>query len=330
MLMPPSLSLSPLLLTLALSAPAGAWGQPPGRPPVADETSAIPVLRRPAPAATDLDRALAGRDYERAALLLAEAIARQPASRPLLLQIASVFMLDRKPLNAAVALKKAEALGPLDSRERLQLVMAYIAMRRDDWARPELERLVQDEPANVIHPYWLARLDYNAGQYATAIARLQEVVTRKPAFARAHDNLGLCYEALNQPDQAILHYKEAVRLTRLDDPPSAWPALNLAVLLRTRGDLAEAEGLLHEALRHDPDLPQAHYQLGALLEQSGRLDAAVLSLRRATAADPTYAEPYYVLSRIARRQGHTAEADAALQTFQRLRVPQPGQRTPPP
>ena len=54
---------------------------------------------------SELDRALAAQDYERAAHLLADAIERQPKSRELLLQIASVFMMDRKPLNAAIALK---------------------------------------------------------------------------------------------------------------------------------------------------------------------------------------------------------------------------------
>ena len=72
-------------------------------------------------------------------------------SRQLLTQIASVFIMDRKPLNAAIALKKAEALGPLDNHARLQLALAYIAMKRGDWARPELERLAKDEPDNVIH-----------------------------------------------------------------------------------------------------------------------------------------------------------------------------------
>lgn len=324
-----SLSLSLLALTLVLSAFAAASGQTPTRPTIAEEASAIPVLRRAPAAIPELDRALASRDYERAEQLLAAAIAREPEPRPLLMQIARVFMLDRKPLNAAVALKKAEVLRALDNRERQQLVMAYIAMRRDDWARPELERLLRDEPDNVMHTYWLARLDYNAGQYQSAIARLQDVVTRTPTFSRAHDNLGLCYEALNRPNEATLHYREAVRLTRLDDPPSAWPVLNLAILLRSGGDLAEAEALLREALRYDPDFGPGHYQLGVLLEQAGRLDDAVQALRRAVAADPTYAEPFYVLSRIARRQGRAAEADDALTTFQQLRGAKDGQRTPP-
>jgi tetratricopeptide (TPR) repeat protein len=283
------------------------------------EISAAPSPRIVAPAKSEIDRALAARDYGRAERLLADAIARQPTSRQLFTQIASVFMKDRKPLNAAIALKKADALGPLANDERLQLALAYIAMRRGEWARPELERLALAEPTNVIYPYWLARLDYDAGQYVVAIRRLQDVVAQAPEFARAHDNLGLCYEALNQSDEAIPHYREAVRLNRVDDKArSGWPALNLGILLRTRGELEEAETLFREALTYDQHFAPGYYQLGALLEQRGRLDEAVKALRQATSADAAYAEPYYALSRIYRRQGHTADADRAMTTFERL------------
>lgn len=322
-LMPTSTWAVPLL-ALALS-PAFVAGQPPDprQPPALRalewEISA-PSAAPARPAGSEIDAAVAARDYERAERLLAEAIVREPASRDLLLRIAAVFMMDRKPLNAAIALKKAEALGPLDNQSRLQLALAYIAMRRGDWARPELERLVEAEPAEVLYPYWLARLDYDAGQYDAAIRRLETVIARAPMFARAHDNLGLCYEALNQADAAIGHYREAVRLNRLDTATaSGWPALNLGILLRTRGDLDEPEALFREALRYDPAFAPAHYQLGALLEQRDQLDAAIRSLRKAAAADARYAEPHYALSRIYRRQGRTSDADAAMAAFTRLR-----------
>lgn len=280
---------------------------------------ASPSIAPANPAGSELQRALAAKNYERAERLLADAIARQPASRELLLQIAGVFMLDRRPLNAAIALKKAEALGPLDTQSRLQLALAYIAMKRRDWARPELQKLALAEPANVIHSYWLARLDYDDGQYASAIARLKGVVAQAPEFARAHDNLGLCYEALHEPDAAIPHYREAVRLNReAESNRSGWPALNLAILLRSRGELNEAERLIREALTYDRRLAPAHYQLGAVLEGRGRLDDAVEALRQAAEVDAGYPAPYYALSRIYRQQGRTADAEAALKTFRKL------------
>jgi len=306
---------------IAGGLPVSAAAQP--SPPGTMSTLEQSIRAAPPPGSIapqpELDRALAARDYERAAQLLADAIARQPKSRQLLMQIASVFMMDRKPLNAAIALKKAEVLGPLDNHARLQLALAYIAMKRGDWARPELERLALAEPTNVTYSYWLARLDYDASQYAVAIRRLQDVVARAPTFTRAHDNLGLCYEALNQTDEAIPHYHEAVRLNRIDAVPTGWPALNLGILLRTRGKLEEAETLFREALTYDRHFAPGYYQLGALLEERGATNEAVKVLRQAASADATYPEPHYALSRIYRRQGHVAEAEAALSTFERLR-----------
>jgi tetratricopeptide (TPR) repeat protein len=315
----------PLLLALA---PAFASAQPPSTGALEEEFRNLPLFSTVPSGTSELERALAARDYERAERLLADAIAREPTSRSLLMQIASVFMMDRKPLNAAIAIKKAEVLGPLENDARLQLALAYVAMKRGDWARPELERLASAEPDRVTYPYWLARLDYDDGQYALAAQRLERVVEKSPTFARAHDNLGLCYEALNQPDNAILHYREAVRLNRLErKTPSAWPALNLGILLRTQGELDEAESLFREALKYDAQFARAHYQLGVVLEQRGRMDESVNALRRATTADAALAEPYYALSRIYRRLGRAADADAALATFQRLheaqKTPQP-------
>jgi tetratricopeptide (TPR) repeat protein len=304
-----------LFVLLAVTARAGA--QPAGRAATADIGTVVPRSGA-ARGGSEIDSALARRDYARAERLLAEAIAREPSSRELLLRIASVFLADRKPLNAAIALKKAEALAPLDNPSRLELALAYIAMRRGDWARPELERLAATEPHNVVYRYWLARLDYDNGQYASAVSRLQGVVADAPDFVRAYDNLGLCYEALHRPDDAVAQYREAVRRNRLEKAPSSWPPLNLGILLRTRGELEEAEALFREALRGDPRFAPGYYQLGAVLEENGRLDEAVKALRQAIAVDEDYPEPHYALARIYRHQGRTRMADAALDTFRRL------------
>lgn len=308
---------APLLLLLGLT-PASLAAQPPA---AAEIQQAIGALRLPTPAhaPAEIDRALAARDYPRAERLLADAVAEDPSSRELLLRIASVFLLDRKPLNAAIALKKAEALDPLDDHERLQLVLAYIALRRGDWARPELDRLTRSDPENPVYLYWLGRLDYDDGQYASAIERLQKVIQLSPGFVRAYDNLGLCYEALHRQDEALAQYREAVRLNRLEETPSSWPVLNLGILLRNGGILDEAEALFHEAVRYDPAFAPGLYQLGAVLEERGRLQEALTALRQAASADEEYAEPHYALARIYRQQGDTARANAALETFKRLR-----------
>ncbi len=267
---------------------------------------------------SELERALRAREWERAEHLLVAEIERAPKSSELLKLLAGVFMRDRKPLNAAIAIKKAEAIVPLDNATRFQLALAYVALLRGDWARPELERLAEAEPANVLYTYWLGRIDYDAGQYEAAIRRLTAVVGRQPTFMRAHDNLGLCYEALHRPEQALVHYRDAIRLNRDTGERSPWPPLNLGLLLRRRGELVEAETLFREALTYDERFAPAHYQLGSLLEENGRVEDAIAALRLAVDADASYAEPHYALARIYRRQGRRADAEAALSEFQRL------------
>jgi tetratricopeptide (TPR) repeat protein len=307
-----------------LAAPGSALAQ---EPPPRAALEALAGMARPHPAApaasaSDLDRALAAADWPRAEQLLAKAIERSPTSIALLKQIAGVFLADRRPLNAAIALKKAEALAPLDPESRLRLVLAYVAMGQRAWARPELERLVRDAPDAAIPHYWLGRLDYDDGQYAAAITHLQAAATRDPSSPRTFDNLGLCYEALNEVDLALPQYREAVRLNRLAADRSAWPPLNLGIALARRGEAGEAEALLREAIRIDPSASRAHYHLGTVLEDTNRPDAAIAALRTAADADPAYPEPLYALARIYRRQGRTVEADAALAAFMARRTPE--------
>ena len=312
-----------LVLVLALLAdvrPAAA--QRPPIAPSADAPSDGSMLRELATRRrAEIDKTIAARDWPRAETLLVAEIERTQKPVELLKMLASVFMSEHKPLNAAIAIKKAEAYGPLDANTRMQLVRAYIAMGHGDWARPELERLVAADPLNTGYAYWLARLDYDSGRYAAAIDRLQTVVQREPSFMRAYDNLGLCYEALNQPDEAIRQYREAIRRARQAGEKWPWPFLNLGILLKNTGQIEEAEALFNEALQADPVFAPALYHLGTILEGSDRTEAAVQALLRAAAADPSYAEPHFALSRIYRRQGRIAEADAALAKFQQLHQP---------
>jgi tetratricopeptide (TPR) repeat protein len=269
----------------------------------------------------EIDKAIAARDWARAETLLVAEIGRTQKPVDLLKMLAGVFMNEHKPLNAAIAIKKAETFGPLDAGTRLQLALAYIAMKRNDWARPELDRLAAAEPSNPVYAYWLARLDYDTGRYAEAIDRLKTVVQREPSFIRAYDNLGLCYEALNQTDEAVRQYREAIRRIRETGEQWPWPFVNLGILLKNQGEVEEAETLFKEALHADPAFAPALYHLGTVLEESDRTEAAVQALVRAAAANPAYAEPHFALARIYRRQGRTAEADAELAAFQRLRQP---------
>jgi len=276
---------------------------------------------------SSLQAAIKSRDYARAETLLLEEINRNPKSPQLLTLAGGIFFLEGKYLNSAIAMKKAEALAPLDDRSRFTLAMAYVTLKHRDWARPELEKLAASDPRNALYPYWLSRLDYDAQQFSAAVARARQAIALDPGFMKAYDNLGLCYEALGKYDDAIQAYQDAVRLDRASRSPSPWPALNLGALLVKLSRLEDAEKYLKESLRDDPRFPQAHYQLGALLVRQHQDAEALQELKQAAALNPSYAEPYYLLGKIYQRQGNKNGAEAAWDAFQRLKKEQPKERS---
>jgi tetratricopeptide (TPR) repeat protein len=307
-----------LLFVLIGSGPPfslGAWG-----PQEDGERVSLQHFPLPDGLRTQIQQALDRKDFAAAEELLLKEIDSNPKSPRLLTLLGSIFFLDAKHLNAAVALKKAERLSPLDERSRFTLAMAYIVLDKRDWAEPELQKLKEAHPENPRYWYWLARLDYDAQRFHAGSAKLQKAIELNPRFARAYDNLGLCLEGLGQYDEAIRSYQKAVEINRELAAPSGWPALNLGILLAKLGRLDEAEGYLNESLRANPNLAQTHYQLGVVLEKKNRVERAVQELEKAAALDSSYSEPHYALGRIYRQLGQREKAQAAFAAFERLKA----------
>ena len=87
---------------------------------------------------------------------------------------------------------------------------------------------------------------------------------------------------------------EAIRI----DPGLAPARYNLAVLLIRQGKLADAERELREAIRGAPALDMAYYTLGNLLARQGRFQDALPVFREAVRLRPGEADWRMRLSRV--------------------------------
>jgi len=280
---------------------------------------------------TDLEKAINARDYKPAEKILVEEAERDPRSlrsAKLLAIAGGIFFLDAQYLEAAIAWKKAEAIAPLDDRSRFTLAMAYVKLNRRDGARVELDKLAAAQPQNPLFLYWLGRLDYDARNYSFAITRLQKVIELDPKMMRAYDTLGLCFDYLGKFDEAVKNYNRAVELNRLQSKPSPWPHVDLAISFIVLNRLPEAEKNLREAVGYDPRLPQAHYQLGRVLEMQGDYQAAVESLKEAVALNAEYPEPHYLLGKIYHRLGNDPLSKTEIARFTELKNASEAQAAP--
>jgi tetratricopeptide (TPR) repeat protein len=263
-----------------------------------------------------LENAVKGRNFELAEKILMTDIEGNPKSQPVLTLLGDIFFLDGKYLDSAIAMKKAQALGPLDNRSRFTLAMAYVILEKGAWARPELEALAKSDPRNALYPYWLSRLDYSDMSLNSAVENVKKAIELDPTFMKAYDNLGLYYDALGKSEEAIHAYQDAIRLNHQRHLHSPWPSMNLGAVLIKSGRLDEAEPYLKESLTESPRFPKAHFQLGILLEKKKRYKEAVEELKQAAEFDETYPEPYFVLGRLYHRLGDEKSAQEAFRMFQ--------------
>ena len=306
-------------MLLVMPAAAGLGQEVQELPLPSPSATAVRTLPMDAATRSTLEEAIGKREYIDAENLLAEEAAKNPKSQPLLLVLADILFLDGKQLNSALVLKKAELLGPLDERSRFLLALSYIAISRKNLAIPELEKLTQSNPSNAVYPYWLSRLAYRKTDLQQALRYAEKAVQLDPAFMKAYDQLGLCYAGLNQTEEAIRAYKEAIRLNRQQALRWPWPSMNLGALLLRLERLDEAEVHLRDSVGIDPGFPVAHLRLGQLLEKKERYQEAVAELEQAAKLDPTYPEPHYALGRIYRKQRDVKAAERELRIFQDLR-----------
>jgi tetratricopeptide (TPR) repeat protein len=140
--------------------------------------------------------------------------------------------------------------------------------------------------------------------YRSEVGLWADTVAKQPANGRAHNNLGKAVFASGQPEEALPHYLEAIRL----QPAVPEPYYNLGLALARLGRPTEAMARYEEALRLQPAYPEAHNNLGNVLLAAGRLDEAGVHYEEAVRLKPGFAEAHGNLANVRLEQGRGAEA----------------------
>lgn len=162
---------------------------------------------------------------------------------------------------------------------------------------------------------------HRAGRFTAAESLYRQVLAAVPQHGDARHLLGMVL--MQQGDHAGA--EDAIRQALADDPgfASAWNSLGN--VLRTRGArepevLEEAVTAFRKAVSLRADDPEAWSNLGATLHNLGRHAEAAAACRDALTHDPEWVDAHYNLGFAARALGDTATAEAC---FRRVlaRVP---------
>lgn len=169
------------------------------------------------------------------------------------------------------------------------------------------ERLLHNDPKRMV--VWgylaLAYLETNRGQLA--LDTLDKALRFAPKEINLYMQRAYVCKCLHQPEQAIIHYQQALAL----NPQYAKAHNNLAGEYAATNQYQLALQHYRHALHADPGLVPAHFNLGLLLLQRGEWAAAETQFRNVIALDPENGIPYFYLGTLYLEMGQLEEAETA-------------------
>jgi tetratricopeptide (TPR) repeat protein len=148
--------------------------------------------------------------------------------------------------------------------------------------------------------------------WGTAVQHLKRAIELYADYAMAYNNLGVVYGHLN--DSA--HEKEALQKAIEIDSHFASPNVNLAKLCLREQDTSQAQTLLENANRAEPNNPETMTLLAQAQLLNKHFDAAIGTAHDVHAIPhANFAVVHYIAARAMEREGHSQEALAELQVF---------------
>ncbi|HTM09557.1 MAG TPA: tetratricopeptide repeat protein [Verrucomicrobiae bacterium] len=221
------------------------------------------------------------------------------------------------------------------------LAIGYLVVGNRELAVANLGQSLRLDPNFGVAHFNLANLYANQGRRAEAIAEYRETIRLYPRFvtayvylgkdlaeagdsagaieqyraalairpnAQAHSAWGDILSQRGRTDEAVEHYREAIRLDG-----GFLPARQaLALILIRRGEVDQAAEQYRAALGAAPRFVEGHNNLGLILASRGKVDEAIAQYREALKINPDFALAHVNLGDALLLQGKTDEAIAEI------------------
>jgi tetratricopeptide (TPR) repeat protein len=283
--------------------------------------------------------------YDEAVTAYEAALRLNPQLTPILLNLGIAHYRAEQFAKAAEALERFLSAAQDNIQARQLLGVSLIALGRDADGIAQLEPVLDatDDPT-ALYSLGLAYLRLNRPEVSAIISRLtgnsagiplghllrgqwllnrlevkqaavelEEAAKFNPDLPRLQYSLGLSYLKLGRSQDALACFERELRQT----PQDFSTLYYLAYVQELSGKLDAARGRIVEALKLEPQSPEANALLAKVLFKLGRAAEAVAPLEAALAKDPTDSEKRYLLGRIYHQLGRRQDAAREFTEVQR-------------
>ncbi|MBC6480345.1 MAG: tetratricopeptide repeat protein [Hormoscilla sp. GM7CHS1pb] len=260
--------------------------------------------------------------FQEAQLKVQEAIALEPENAEAHNHLGFILENQGKLAEAEAAVREALRLKPdfADAHKHLGFLLGNQGKLAEAAAAAKVALKLNPKDAQTRRNLSIIQKYQNSPGQKMPVASLgkpSKPVSQKLKDASDYNSLGFTFWKQGQLVEAEVIVREALRLQ-----PDYSEAYNtLGAILFSLGKLAEAEKAARKVIASQPDRPEPYTNLGAILHNQGRLPESEAALKQAIALKPSYAEAHKNLGVVLKNQGKLAEAEAA---FREAIACQPG------
>ena len=254
---------------------------------------------------------------ERRDLDLRAALSAQPNSPELLFAYALVLRQEGKARESLAVYTRAADFRKPTAEELRSVALDYVLLSDYDNAIHWLETAEQIDPNNNDVLYSLGRCYYSKDRFLEARKAFEQILAIEPHNLKAEENLGLVYDATNEPEKAEKALRDAA--ARADTKgPDEWPFLDLGGFLLDHNRPTEAIGSLRISVRIKAACGPCHEKLGRALLATHDATAGIAELEEAIRLEPENPRTHYELGRALRQAGQTERAQQEFNISQKL------------
>src|SRR5215469_1381614 len=243
------------------------------------------------PYSSEEGRTVASASAQKEAELRAQ-IAQRPDDADPVYSLAFLLRQEGKAHASLDTYTQAAQLRTPVAEEIRSVALDYVLLNDYDDAIRWLERAARMEPANIRVLYSLGRCYFSKDRYLDAERVFAHVLALDPKNLKAEENLGLVFDATNQPDRA----EEALRTAAAwadKDGADEWPFLDYGGFLLDHGRAQEALDPLRTAARIQPNSAACHEKLGRALIESHELADGIAELEKSAQLKPSDPKTHY-------------------------------------
>lgn len=258
------------------------------------------------------------RNYERAASAFEAALPVCGPQKKLLLALGQAQLLARQFEASVKTFARISKEDPRDPLPHKLSGDALYLLGRDPEAEAAFKAALAIDPNHEPSLYSLGRVYYQLNRAPEAVPLFQKVLARDANNHRAHDNLALCYDAMQEDALALKHFFRALDLVKTAHPDYDWAFANLADFFLRRNQYEKAFQLASEAARRNPQGARNFFLTGKALTSLGKDDLSLRWLRQAVTLDPEYGTAHYLLAQTLKRLGQDEESRKHLEIFKKV------------